>query len=627
MGTRFNHLQVPDQYNQYFTKYPQGYTILEALLNWVQQVDDLVDNVNNWNDYLDEFVQTWDADLQETVSKLLQEWQESGLLGQIITEALQTGLSDAQNDLRGRAINIKYPPAPLVACKADKVTDDTAALRAIIKYAEDNKMSVILTGICKVTGEIEITKPIVIQGIGAGMGYGDKTVPSYNQISGLYGVGTFTRRVRTRVKFRGSAADAQDAPLSTILNIQSENVVLKDFSVLSENDYVLNDLNSPTYYGSSIDIGIFIGCRVHTHLENIHVVGYFREANIYQDVTRSSLLPEFTALNGSPYPVGTVNNGSDGLTLQSVYTLGGKWGLKIQGAKPKAGQTGYSDPYYDEQLGATVADYRGNFGSSDVTAVGCSFYGTNHHTKYRRDDATGNYLTDTAGGAVSLDGLAGNASGAIQGMRFVSCRFSTWEPYRLKLDRVNRVILIGCHSEWGSGALKKNGSPVLYDDTDSYGPISTTTNTQNTLIIGFNSRIRDAFITGNPLTLIGSANDSDNQFEQGITSKKAVTTVGNVNVGGSVIATAGDMDIRSTDTGKIRGRVGASTRLLIDLINTTLYGHVLPDTDNVNSLGNTTKRFTQGHFTNGIVVTTLDGTKKYLLRVDNNGNVITQLQP
>jgi hypothetical protein len=40
----FSPLNVPDQWNQYFTKYPQGYTILEALLNWVQQVDDMVDN-------------------------------------------------------------------------------------------------------------------------------------------------------------------------------------------------------------------------------------------------------------------------------------------------------------------------------------------------------------------------------------------------------------------------------------------------------------------------------------------------------------------------------------------------------------------------------------------------------
>jgi hypothetical protein len=65
---KFNYLNVPDQWNQYFTKYPQGYTILEALLNWVQQVDDMVDNVNDWNTYLDNFVKTFDTDLQEQVT-------------------------------------------------------------------------------------------------------------------------------------------------------------------------------------------------------------------------------------------------------------------------------------------------------------------------------------------------------------------------------------------------------------------------------------------------------------------------------------------------------------------------------------------------------------------------------
>lgn len=103
MGTRFNHLQVPDQYNQYFSKYPQGYTILEALLNWVQQVNDMTDNLTSWNTYLDEFVLTFDTDLQDKVTDTLSVWQSSGFLKIIIDQALQTQIDNTNAQLANKA--------------------------------------------------------------------------------------------------------------------------------------------------------------------------------------------------------------------------------------------------------------------------------------------------------------------------------------------------------------------------------------------------------------------------------------------------------------------------------------------------------------------------------------------
>lgn len=90
MGYRFNHLMIPETWQQYWSKYPDGYTILEALINWVSQVDKMVDNVNDWNERLDEFVKTFDSELQETIRNILTEWQNSGFLKVIIGEALQT---------------------------------------------------------------------------------------------------------------------------------------------------------------------------------------------------------------------------------------------------------------------------------------------------------------------------------------------------------------------------------------------------------------------------------------------------------------------------------------------------------------------------------------------------------
>lgn len=110
---KFNHLNVPDHYHHYWTRYPEGYTILEALLSWVKQVDDMVDNVNNWNAYLDGFVNTFDKELQKTVTSILSDWQDSGFLDVVISDALQTQIDDVEaktnhntEDLLGRGYDI-----------------------------------------------------------------------------------------------------------------------------------------------------------------------------------------------------------------------------------------------------------------------------------------------------------------------------------------------------------------------------------------------------------------------------------------------------------------------------------------------------------------------------------------
>lgn len=48
----FKHLHVPDTWEQYWTRYPNGYTMLEALINWVGQVNDMVDTVNHNNEHV-----------------------------------------------------------------------------------------------------------------------------------------------------------------------------------------------------------------------------------------------------------------------------------------------------------------------------------------------------------------------------------------------------------------------------------------------------------------------------------------------------------------------------------------------------------------------------------------------
>src|SRR5699024_145738 len=46
----FNHLHVPDYWHNYWSKYPEGYTILEALFDWIGHVDKMVDKLNEYTD-------------------------------------------------------------------------------------------------------------------------------------------------------------------------------------------------------------------------------------------------------------------------------------------------------------------------------------------------------------------------------------------------------------------------------------------------------------------------------------------------------------------------------------------------------------------------------------------------
>lgn len=107
---KFNKLDVPHQWKDEFTKYPHGYTIFEALCKWVKQVDNMVDNINNWNDYLDGFVDNFDSELQQTVQSTITKWQNEGLLDSIIESALNTELDKVNTQLVEIEKNIKEHP-------------------------------------------------------------------------------------------------------------------------------------------------------------------------------------------------------------------------------------------------------------------------------------------------------------------------------------------------------------------------------------------------------------------------------------------------------------------------------------------------------------------------------------
>lgn len=145
---KFKHLNIPSHWQQYYTKYPEGYTILEALFNWIEQVNDMVDNQNKlsekvtaFRNEIDDFVERFDPRLQEEVIKTLSEWQESGFLDVVIDEALQTKMHDLDDKLNKRGVYVTDPPFNAIG---DGITDNTLAFIEASEHARDNGLQLVI---------------------------------------------------------------------------------------------------------------------------------------------------------------------------------------------------------------------------------------------------------------------------------------------------------------------------------------------------------------------------------------------------------------------------------------------------------------------------------------------------
>ena len=141
----FKHLHIPDHWEQYWSRYPNGYTLLEALISWTTQVNNMVDSQNHvsdqmtalkidynalekelrmsWNAYKEHTVKTyedfqaeilvivnnWIASIEPTIQdetvKNLNNWLSDGTLADIINndvfdmKANQTDLDNVSAEL------------------------------------------------------------------------------------------------------------------------------------------------------------------------------------------------------------------------------------------------------------------------------------------------------------------------------------------------------------------------------------------------------------------------------------------------------------------------------------------------------------------------------------------------
>lgn len=97
----FNHLNYPVAWRAEYSKYPEGLSILESLMQWIRQVDDMVDShnanqttINGFGVVLDDFIAQYDTHLQVTLTETLTAWQLSGFLDELIDAALQTEMDN-----------------------------------------------------------------------------------------------------------------------------------------------------------------------------------------------------------------------------------------------------------------------------------------------------------------------------------------------------------------------------------------------------------------------------------------------------------------------------------------------------------------------------------------------------
>ena len=50
--SHYQYLHVPDHWQQYWSKYPNGFTVLEALISWTSQVNDMIKTLNKTTDHV-----------------------------------------------------------------------------------------------------------------------------------------------------------------------------------------------------------------------------------------------------------------------------------------------------------------------------------------------------------------------------------------------------------------------------------------------------------------------------------------------------------------------------------------------------------------------------------------------
>jgi hypothetical protein len=191
-------------------------------------------------------------------------------------------------------------------------------------------------------------------------------------------------------------------------------------------------------------------------------------------------------------------------------------GMTLSGTTPTVG----ADPGLYWNGTAAVTDNRGRFGMSDIYVGPGAIYAGNYANFRRRADIripADQALEGWSGGAVWVDGLAGNSARVIQGQTFFRTRFDSFEPFCVRLGACNATSLIDCMIDrFGNRAyLDTAGNPLSATHSTNaaayYGPVAKGARTMRFLWIGRRNAFYSAHFDpyAGATRLIGSRSGDD----------------------------------------------------------------------------------------------------------------------
>lgn len=364
--------------------------------------------------------------------------------------------------------------------------DSTAALKAMI--AEGVRCEITKGDFVTTEALLMKTPGQILFGHGGGYGYGnsDTALPNYVGHSRIIATGNgAARRVMTRRLMRTAFGDANDPAMIAVVDVEADGCQVNDLTIWLDCDYTNT---SPSNLGANWDVGLFVGTRPGFQARNLQVLGYFRRAGIYLDVSNGVGYPDLLDYDGNPLDGlnPSAFAGGDGTHLWNPYVRGARIGLAVLGGLNDA------DADYLPFGGVLGGDVRGASGFSDFNVFGGRLYGPDHHSGQRLSDPAVVPLTqagliaepDTGiAGALMIDGRCGNGGstthgiGCLRGMNFFNTRVSSFEKMRAYIRRADEVSFIG--RGWSDTPLAspKNTAGITISSQDyvnsTYGHFTT----------------------------------------------------------------------------------------------------------------------------------------------------------
>ncbi|MEY8206103.1 MAG: hypothetical protein RPR40_13650 [Bermanella sp.] len=343
--------------------------------------------------------------------------------------------------------------------------DDTNAMQSALATGKHVHIGV---------GTLTITDELVLENAaqtvhGAGKLKNDKKKLIGYGTRVLIPLGTvMPKSIKTRRLARTLITDPDDSPISVLFNCQAWGCSVTELSIELECDY---SNMSHTNIGAECDIAIFNGCWGDANFSKLVIIGYFRSAGIYLDVTASQAVPD---RHTGQYT--SKATGSDRVHIHDVE-IDGSWKDVFVAGPILNGQGTYFD-----NVDGLVGDDRGGSGCSDLLIDGnFYFHGRNHHSSRRGYDPLMNPDLEDIGamtGSIVIDSRRGSISqGRTRRINIKDGRITSFEAARVFTGRAYELNINWLHTEPGSTSYTRydtNGTEISVSDTvnQTYGPIA-----------------------------------------------------------------------------------------------------------------------------------------------------------